>query len=302
MTGPVDAVERDAAGPVDAVALSARSGGAPPETATAPAKAEVDDGSSDGCDITAPVNGFAPATAEVLRSYVYLLVDPRTGRPFFAGRGKGDRCFHHVAAASARPDGRDYPALDRIREITRGGREVRIDILRYGLTPEEARLSEVVAREALGLPADDSRRSEDPQRAPAGSLDARLAPPVKIKRGHRVVLLRLGRGYRPGLTGEALDELAHVPRRIAPRWTDPTSPRSPRWALAVADDVVRAAYRIDAWEPAEGADGRYSFVGPHDPGLERRYVGGSVAAYLGSASQNPVTFVWCGPHWVNTAR
>jgi hypothetical protein len=214
-------------------------------------RGDDDDGASDGCDVTAPVNGFAPATAETLRSYVYLLVDSRTGRPFFVGRGKGDRCFRHVAAASAADDGGDTPALDRIREITAGGREVRIDILRYGLTAEEARLAEVVAREALGLPADDTRRSDDPQRAPAGSLDAKLAPPVKIKRGHRVVLLRLGRDYRPGLTGEALDGLARAPRRIAPRWTDPESTRSPRWALAVADDVVRAAYRTDCWEPAE---------------------------------------------------
>ena len=39
--------------------------------------------------------------------YVYLLVDPRSGRPFFVGRGRGDRCHRHVEAARGRGvDGR----------------------------------------------------------------------------------------------------------------------------------------------------------------------------------------------------
>jgi len=31
-------------------------------------------------------------------------------------------------------------------------------------------------------------------------------------------------------------------------------------------------------------------------------VGRSVAAYRTSGSQNPVGYVWCGPHWVNRPR
>ena len=47
---------------------------------------------------------------------------------------------------------------------------------------------------------------------------------------------------------------------------------------------------------------RYSFVGTPDPHLGRRYIGRSVAAHLGTGTQSPVTYVWCGPHWVNTAH
>jgi hypothetical protein len=46
---------------------------------------------------------------------------------------------------------------------------------------------------------------------------------------------------------------------------------------------------------------RYSFTGTRDAELERRYVGKSVAAHLGAGAPSPVTYVWCGPHWVNTA-
>ena len=39
------------------------------------------------------IRGFPPGVSAKLRSYVYLLVDPRTGRPFYVGRGTNDRCF-----------------------------------------------------------------------------------------------------------------------------------------------------------------------------------------------------------------
>jgi len=49
-----------------------------------------------------------------------------------------------------------------------------------------------------------------------------------------------------------------------------------------------------------GAFDRFSFAGAPDPELEDRYTGKSVAAYQGAGSRSPVTYVWCGPHWVNS--
>ena len=48
-----------------------------------------------------PTVSFPPGVAAKLAVYVYLLVDPRTGRPFFVGRGRGDRCLRHVEEARA---------------------------------------------------------------------------------------------------------------------------------------------------------------------------------------------------------
>jgi hypothetical protein len=304
--------------------------------------------------------GFAPGIGEKLRSYVYLLVDPRTGRAFFAGRGRNDRCFRHVQAARSvadnpadstserREDGqsapdesgedadrgevaergegaeRGFPVLERIREIESSGRSVRIDILRHGLNADEARLVEAVARDALGLRsvsdagasgATGSRRALPAQRTEASTLNAQLAKPAKIKPSHPVVLLRLGKSLGPGPSDAELDEAARSGWKIGRRWTDPRSRRSPKWAFAVVDDVVRAVFRIDGWKPAEpalptrssqatppaapGAPPRWALAGERDPELERKYRGRNVSAYLIPGSQNPVTYVWCGPHWVN---
>jgi hypothetical protein len=316
--------------------------------------------------------GFAPGIGEKLRSYVYLLVDPRTGRTFFAGRGRNDRCFRHVQAArvdeagepgSVGRGGRTFPVLERIREIQSSGRSVRIDILRYGLDADEARLVEAVACDALGLrpPSDDrgagtgrdngagrtmgakqGKRAGEPsgarpsvpaQRTEATRLNTLLARPAKIKRSHRVVLLRLGKALGPGTSDAQVEEAVRSAWKIGRRWTDPESRRSPQWAFAVVDDVVRAVFRIDGWKPSDSTTGtadptpparggqapwtrpsqlassqspatgppaRWTLTGERDPELEQRYRGRNVSAYLSSGSQNPVTYVWCGPHWVNS--
>ncbi len=250
-----------------------------------------------------------------MRSYVYLLVDPRTGRAFYVGRGRGDRCFRHVRAAGVGPGcgsgptverPSKYPMLERIHEIEDSGRSVRIDILRYGLSPDEARLVEAAAHDVLGFPGVTASGS---QRRSVDEVGAQLAKRAKFKPDHRVVLLRAG---GPG-SDVSYDRIRHG-WRIGRRWIDPASTRSPRWAVTVAGEVVAAVYRIEWWEPdhlhrgapepiGEGGAGtaqdRFSFVGQNDPDLEKRYVGKSVAGYVGAGSQSPVTYVWCGPHWVN---
>ena len=256
----------------------------------------------DGPVAVAPAEprSFPPGVGAKLGSYVYLLVDPRTGRPFFVGHGRGDRCHRHVQAARATPTSDDpaagYPMLDRIREAEAGGRPVRVEILRHGLTPAEAELVEVSVADALGL-GHETRLGG--QRGPAVEVGAALAKRAKIKRTHQVVLLRVG----PHGAAADYDTVRHG-WRIGRRWTDTGSIRSPRWALLVAGDLVVAVFRIDGWDPTTAASGaeRFSFRGTPDPELDARYAGRSVAGYLGTGTPSAVTYVWCGPHWVNTAH
>jgi hypothetical protein len=272
---------------------------------------------------------FPPGAASKLGWYVYLLVDPRSGRPFYVGRGRGDRCFRHVRAAGAtwaagaeraapearvgadplEPDpghhdapGREFPVLDRINEIEAAAGPVQVEILRYGLDADQARLVEVAAHDALGLQLDPKL---DSQRQSASELGLRLAKRAKFKRDHQAVLLQVG-----GQGADTAYEKVRHGWRIGRRWTDPRSPRSPRWAVIVAGEMVVAAYGIEAWEatPVPGRSGRdgatatatsggvatatataratarsssrYSFIGARDEELERRYVGRSVASYF----------------------
>jgi hypothetical protein len=261
---------------------------------------------------SAPQDSFPPGVADKLAVYVYLLVDARTGRPFHVGRGRGDRCFRHVeearatgpapADAGAEPgSAAGFPVLDRIREAESDGRPVRIEVLRHGLTGNEADLVVAAVDDALALGSPTRLGSE---RSPAVELGASLAKRAKIKRSHQVVLLRVG----PHGANTAYATARHG-WRIGRRWVDTGSVRSPRWAVLVAGDLVDSVYRIDGWELSTasgpvtgGVVERWSFVGERDTALEARYVGRSVGAYLGGGTSSQVTYVWCGPHWVNTAH
>ena len=198
---------------------------------------------------------FPPGVAAKLGSYVYLLVDPRSGRPFLVGRGRGDRCHRHLEAARCVPgpaEGREvssrFARLDHIREVEADGRAVRIDILRHGLSPTEARLVEASVNDALGLGQETRLES---QRRPAVEVGAELAKRARIKRAHPMVLLRTG-AYG---TETAYDTARHG-WRIGQRWVDASSPRSPRWAAVVAGDLVAVVYRIDSWEPSPATPDR----------------------------------------------
>ena len=39
---------------------------------------------------------FTPKVIERLKYYVYVYIDPRNDRPFYIGKGKGNRVFAHL--------------------------------------------------------------------------------------------------------------------------------------------------------------------------------------------------------------
>jgi hypothetical protein len=241
----------------------------------------------------APTERFPDEVVAALKSYVYLLVDPRNGRPFAVGRGKGNRCFRRLAALRTGEAGTPTALADRVRAIEAHGRPVRIDILRYGLTGDQAKLAEQIALDTLGL-LDAAGTPGPGRRAPVAAVRSALARPAKFKQAHQVVLLRLSAAELPAITRH--------PWRIGRRWTDLDSPRAPKWAVIVVGDVVQAVCSIDGWEatgnPALPST-RYILMGRTDQELERRYLGRSVAPYRSAGSRSPVTYIWCGPHWVN---
>ena len=44
-------------------------------------------------------NRLSQSTVEKLNYYVYALIDPRTNKVFYIGKGKGNRIYAHVEAS-----------------------------------------------------------------------------------------------------------------------------------------------------------------------------------------------------------
>ncbi|MEL7643051.1 MAG: GIY-YIG nuclease family protein, partial [bacterium] len=82
--------------------------------------------------------------ADVLKSYVYLYIDPRNNELFYVGKGTEDRLFAHLRDQS------ESKKVARIAEIRKNGYEPQIDVLRYGLSNSEAALVEAAVIDLIG--------------------------------------------------------------------------------------------------------------------------------------------------------
>ena len=91
------------------------------------------------------VRSIPASTYSSLGYYVYLYVDPGTDAIFYVGQGKGGRALAHLKDRS------QSDKVARLDELNRLGLEPRIEILRYGLTQEEALHVEAAAIELLGI-------------------------------------------------------------------------------------------------------------------------------------------------------
>lgn len=98
---------------------------------------------------------FSEKTCNELGAYVYKLIDPRDGKVFYIGKGRGNRVFDHVYDAKKymkeiEEENRDEESqidevsekINTIMEINNAGLEVLYVIHRHGLSDEEAFLVE----------------------------------------------------------------------------------------------------------------------------------------------------------------
>ena len=248
---------------------------------------------------------FPPGVGAKLGAYVYLLVDPRSGRPFFVGRGRGDRCHRHIQAGgdgspfgcrpvqvpAARPDPRG-----RGRRSTRAGRDSapRPDTGR-GRPRRGGRRRRAGSRtpHPAGYPASSGRRGGG-RTGQAGQVQAR--PPGGAAEG-RAPTGRPRTTRRCATAGVSVDAGSTPPRSARPGGRS-SSPGT--WSTPSTVSTRGSPRRPSAG--GAGSGGTLSFAGAPDPGLDDRYARRSVADYLGAGSPSAVTYVWCGPHWINTAR
>ena len=79
---------------------------------------------------------FDLLTIQKLNFYVYALINPNDKKPFYIGKGNGNRVFKHQSCAIK--DELSNLKLDTIREIISSGNEVEHIIIRHGLTEKEA--------------------------------------------------------------------------------------------------------------------------------------------------------------------
>jgi hypothetical protein len=230
--------------------------------------------------------------------YVYLYSDPESGKVFYVGKGKRNRCFSHLRG---KEDIEKIRAIQRLRKL---GLEPRIDILRGGLSEPEAYLVESAVIEALGIESLSNRvRGHGTVawgRDEVSEVAARLgAKPAKIV--DPSILIKVTSGFRPDMTIPLMYDATRGCWRTGPKR------ERAQFAMCVYRNVIREVFEISGWLPAgatmkakhadgrpEREKGRWEFVGRvADEAVRRRYRGRSVEAYFPPKAQNPIRYVGC---------
>lgn len=228
----------------------------------------------------------------VLKSYVYVYIDPRDNTVFYIGKGVGSRAFSHLE------DITDSDKVARIADIRRAGLQPRIDFLRYGLTDAEARLVEAAAIDLIGTANLTNMvagfHGGSFARVRSDDIIAQLsAKPADIR--HHVMLITINKLYRSDMSQRALLEAT---RGI---WKVGRVRERVEFAMAVYQGVVREVYEVHDWHPAGTLEyltrtdidarrdsGRWEFDGDVAPeSIRALYRGRSV----GKGGQNPIRYV-----------
>ncbi len=257
---------------------------------------------ADSCHM-AP-SGWHPDVYQHVNEYVYVLVDPRDGKPFYVGKGLDGRVFSHEMVARENRDV-ENAKLARITEIELAGCDVGRVILRHKLTTDEAFLVEAATIDALKAwsvaPLTNIVKGHGTGNGLilASDLAAEYDPPDAPALERHTILVSLNRAWHSGIPD---DELRDVTRKW---WTANGWRRNKcELIMGVKNRVVRSVYEIATddtgvrqWETGKQEGGgkkrpRHRAVVIDDPGspakhseLWGKYVGTNVGRFLGGNPQ-----------------
>ena len=247
------------------------------------------------------IQQFSPSEIEALKFYVYVYSDPRNDRPFYIGKGIGNRAFSHLS------DTTENAQVARIREIRATGIEPDIEILAFGLDETTAFKVEAAAIDLVGFGnLTNQVVGHGAKRFGRMRLDevhGKLSSKPIERFDDDCVLIRIRDSYADTGKQSAMD-LYDATRGV---WkVSLASARNAKFALAVFGGTVREVYEIAAWLPAEAtmysdtvrkydSVDRFEFVGRvASEEIQARYRWKSVAHLFKQGAANPIMYV--GPH------
>lgn len=236
---------------------------------------------------------LSQSTIERLSYYVYALIDPRTKKVFYVGKGKGNRIYAHVEASEL-VDVNEVEKIKTIREIRASGKEVKHVVIRHGLTESEAFAVEAamieyiqgVQKHALTNLQDGHYNYELGLRT-IEDIEIQYEAPEAVF-AEPMILIRVNRLYVPGMKPKELYDATRMQWRVGSRAF------KLKYACAVYLGIIREVYEIKEWSPMEVINGhqRHGFTGKVAPSAIRdKYRHTSVKHVFKKGSQSSIVYV-----------
>tara|TARA_B100000676_G_scaffold68214_1_gene68316 strand:- start:635 stop:1342 length:708 start_codon:yes stop_codon:yes gene_type:complete len=224
-----------------------------------------------------------------LKYYVYALIDPRDGNPFYIGKGKGNRLYNHVNDAVKTSQITDK--LDVIREIRSSGNHVRHVIIRHGLDEDDAFKIESSLIDLLDHIGFDLRNSVLGHHSMEfGIMTAneikRLynAPPLK-KLYHEVVIININKTYQRGKGKLSIYDVTHE------AWIISEKRRAIlQYALSEYRGIIVGVFEINDWYQIKKSN-RWGFNGKEAPAtINELYLNKSIKHVKKKGASNPIRY------------
>jgi uncharacterized protein len=228
---------------------------------------------------------FDTQVHEEIGSYVYALIDPFNKKPFYVGKGNGNRVFDHATGAVQTDV--ETNKLNRIREIIARNETVQHIIVRHGMTDAESILVESVLIDFLRFNDLEltnivlGHRSSIHGMMTVEEVERKYKAPPLEKLGNGFVVININASYGNAKATKSFYEATRGSWVMAEEKTKQT-----RFALAEYRGFIVEVFEIERWKKLGK---RWQFEG-HQANDEIRstYINKRVLKRRGAA--NPIRY------------
>jgi len=247
---------------------------------------------------------FSTKTIEELKSYVYVLIDPRDNKIFYVGKGTCNRVFQH--AKDALETYNDNDKLETIRNIISNGKEVKHYIIRHGLEDKEAFIAESILIDFLTFKDFSEVAKITNLVAGHHSFDKGIKTVEELEQiynceelekkdiRHNLLVININKTYNQKKVKEDIYSRSNIYEATRGWWVlDKTRAEKCDYVLSEYRGIVRAIFKPDKWgQNKEMGNKRWGFEGTEviDKEIKDLYLHKDISKYKLKGSVNPIRY------------
>jgi len=251
---------------------------------------------------------FDEKTSQILKYYVYLLVDPVTEEPFYVGKGKDNRVFAHInQEIHEGVENLKYQEIERI-----GTDKVKHIIVRHGLSESAAFAIEASLIDTFRYIPSFNKFVKGNIQGGTNSIEKGLMTSDEIKSIYNAealtgiddncLIININKNYQRGAGVEAIYNATKETWKMA-EWR----PELYKYALSEYRGLIRDVFKIEKWykKMRKDKDGfpymGYGFDGIiAEEKIRTKYINKSIHKLKPRGYGYPITYPETLREWINT--